>query len=104
MDILIKYPFPGNVRELEHIVQRTAILARGKAIGPKDLPEEIRHYRAATKGTLSERLSTVEQEMILSALEKSGWVQTRAAQMLGISERVLRYKMQKGGIKNEGLR
>lgn len=104
MDILIKYPFPGNVRELEHIVQRTVTLARGKTIGPKDLPEEIRHHRAAARGTLSERLSTVEQEMILSALEKSGWVQTRAAEMLGISERVLRYKMKKGGIKNAGFR
>ena len=98
MDILIKYPFPGNVRELEHIVQRTAILTRGKTIGPKDLPEEIRHHRAATQGTLSERLSAVEEEMILSALEKSRWVQTRAAEMLGISERVLRYKMKRGGI------
>ncbi len=99
MDILIKYPFPGNVRELEHIVQRTAILARGKTIGPKDLPEEIRHHRAATQGSLAERLSAVEEEMILSALEKSRWVQTRAAELLGISERVLRYKMKKGEIK-----
>jgi len=57
-----------------------------------------------TPGTLSERLSTVEQEMILSALEKSGWVQTRFAEMLGISERVLRYKMKKGGIQNTGFR
>ena len=101
MDILIKYPFPGNVRELEHIVQRTAILARGKTILKKDLPEEIRHHRAATQGTLAERLSAVEEEMILSALEKSRWVQTQAAERLGISERVLRYKMKKGKIKRK---
>lgn len=101
MDILIKYPFPGNVRELEHIIQRTAILARGKTILAKDLPEEVRHHRAAIQGTLTERLSAVEREMILSALEKTGWIQTRAAEMLGISERVLRYKMKKGDIGKE---
>ena len=100
MDMLIKYPFPGNVRELEHIVQRTAVLAREKTILPRDLPEEIRHHRAATEGNLAERLSAVEREMILSALDKSGGVQTQAAHLLGISERVLRYKLKKAGIRN----
>jgi len=99
VDMLIKYPYPGNVRELEHVVQRTATLTRGHLIRPADLPQEIRHFQAATQGTLAERLEAVEREMILSALEKSGWVQTRAAKLLGISERVLRYKMKKGGIK-----
>jgi len=87
------------VRELEHVVQRTATLARGRVIGPIELPPEIRHFQAANQGTLAERLEAVEREMILSALEKSGWVQTKAAELLGISERVLRYKMTKAGIK-----
>jgi two-component system response regulator AtoC len=101
VDQLIKYPFPGNVRELEHMVQRTVTLTRGSAITRDDLPDEIRHFQAVRRdGTLTERLSAVEREMIISALEKSGWVQTRAAERLGISERVLRYKMKKSGIKN----
>ncbi|WP_028322422.1 sigma-54-dependent transcriptional regulator [Desulfatiglans anilini] len=101
-DTLIKYPFPGNVRELEHVVQRTVTLARSPVITPADLPDEIRHFQATTQGTLEERLEAVEREMILSALEKNGWVQTRAADQLGISERVLRYKMHKAEIRKPG--
>ena len=99
LDILIKYPFPGNVRELEHIVQRTATLVRGEIIRPSDLPRETLHHGAATRGTLAESLKVVEREMIVSALDKTAWVQTKAAELLGISERVLRYKMKKEGIR-----
>ena len=95
LDVMIKYPFPGNVRELEHVIQRTVTLARGPVIRSVDLPEEIRHHQATTQGTLEERLEAVEREMLLSALEKRDWVQTQAAELLGISERVLRYKMKK---------
>jgi DNA-binding NtrC family response regulator len=95
MDVLIKYPFPGNVRELEHVIQRTITLTRGSVVLPSDLPEEIRRHEATTQGTLIERLNAMEREMILSALEKKNWVQTHAAELLGISERVLRYKMRK---------
>ncbi|EFK06657.1 sigma-54 interaction domain protein [delta proteobacterium NaphS2] len=99
VDQLIKYPFPGNVRELEHMVQRAVTLSRGNVITQQDLPDEIRHFQTVTRGgTLVEKLEAVEREMILSALEKSDWVQTRAADRLGISERVLRYKMKKSGI------
>ncbi len=101
MDILIKYPYPGNVRELEHIVQRTITLARGSVIRPKDLPPEVRAGErvASQGGPLKERLEAVEREMILAALERCDWVQTRAAEELGISERVLRYKIEKLGLK-----
>ena len=100
VDLLIKYPFPGNVRELEHMVQRTVTLTRGSAITEQDLPDEIRRFQAVTRGgTLQEKLEAVEREMIISALEKNDWIQTRAAERLGISERVLRYKMKKGAIR-----
>jgi two-component system, NtrC family, response regulator AtoC len=100
LDALIKYPYPGNVRELEHIVQRTITLGRETVVRPEDLPEEIRRHQASTHGTLVERLDALEKEMILSALEKKNGVQTQAAEMLGISERVLRYKLQKHMIRN----
>jgi len=100
MDALVKYPYPGNVRELEHIVQRAITFARGQLIALPDLPEEIRHHQATTQGTLAENLEAMEKEMLLDALEKNSWVQTRAAAFLGISERVLRYKMKKYDLKN----
>lgn len=101
LDTLLKYPYPGNVRELEHIVQRTITLARGDIIHPVDLPEEIRHHQATMRGTLMERMDALEREIILSALEKRNWVQTQAAELLGISERVLRYKMKKHALSKE---
>ncbi len=102
LNVLIKYPYPGNVRELEHAIQRTITLTRGSVVRASDLPEEIRRYEATTSGTLIERLNALEREMILSALEKKSWVQTQAAELLGISERVLRYKMKKHQVLNEG--
>jgi two-component system response regulator AtoC len=93
--MIVKYPFPGNVRELEHVVQRTVTLARGAVVRPGDLPPELRFHQVAEGGSLKDRLEAVEREMILAALERYEGVQTRAAESLGISERVLRYKMKK---------
>jgi len=95
MTTLMKYFFPGNIRELEHIIQRTVTLARGKIINVTDLPPEVRYSQAVESGNLAGRLDSLEKEMILAALEKNEWVQTKAALSLGISERVLRYKMEK---------
>jgi two-component system response regulator AtoC len=95
---LVKYDFPGNIRELEHLIQRLGTLVRGKVIRFQDLPPMIRE-RQTYAGKLNERLAAVEREMLLAALEEHDWVQTRAAAALGISERVLRYKIGKAGIK-----
>ena len=99
MTTLVKYSFPGNVRELEHIIQRTVTLSRGTLIRDRDLPAEVRFHQVTEQGTLSERLEAVEREMLMSALEKNQHIQTKAAESLGISERVLRYKMKKYNIK-----
>jgi two-component system response regulator AtoC len=93
---LTKYHFPGNIRELEHILQRTITLARASSIGLRDLPPEIREYRGIpAEGDLNTHLAEMERQMLVEALDNHNWVQTRAAEALGISERVLRYKMER---------
>lgn len=99
MTMMAKYSFPGNVRELENIIQRTVTLGRGNVIRAADLPPEVRYHRITEQGTLSERLEAAEREMLVAALEKNNWIQTRAAESMGISERVLRYKMKKYNIR-----
>ena len=100
MTQLTKYNFPGNIRELQHIIQRTITLTRSKTISMRDLPPEIKNYRGDTNsGNLTERLAEIERQMMIDALDNHDWVQTRAAESLGISERVLRYKMEKAGIR-----
>ena len=101
LSFLVQYAFPGNVRELEHMIQRMVTLCRGSVIQPEDLPGEVRFSQAPEGGKLAERLEAVEREMLVSALEQSEWVQTRAADSLGISERVLRYKMKKHNIRKK---
>ena len=100
MNILVKYGFPGNVRELEHMIQRIVTLCRSSIVRENDLPPEIRFHNAAETGTLAEKMDALEKELILTALSRHEWVQTRAAEELGISERVLRYKIKKHRLKN----
>lgn len=101
LDALVKYDYPGNVRELEHLIQRVATLVRGSVIRRRDLPVTVLQPPSTgmESGSLDSRLEAIEQQMMLETLEQHGWVQTRAAKALGISERVLRYKMAKYGIK-----
>lgn len=101
LDLLIKHPWPGNIRELEHVIQRSLTLARSNILRPVDLPAELRRTDADS-GPLQEQLDTVERKLLFRALENTDWVQTRAAETLGISERVLRYKMAKHGLKRDG--
>ncbi len=100
---LAKYHFPGNVRELEHAIQRMTTFARGQRLGLADLPAEMRHSRGEEGGggPLGDRLAELERTMILESLRRHDWVQTRAAEELGISERVLRYKMEKQDIRRK---
>jgi transcriptional regulator with GAF, ATPase, and Fis domain len=99
LDLLVRYQYPGNVRELKHIIQRSLTLARGSRLQPADLPDEVRQAEGTEPGPLQERLDSLERDLLIAALNQTDWVQTRAADVLGISERVLRYKMGKFGIR-----
>ena len=101
-DVLLKYDYPGNVRELENIVERAILLCRGHVIDLEDLPATLRPGQRGVAEPLPKDLpgvlADIERQAIESALERSGGVQTQAAEALGISERVLRYKMKKYGL------
>ena len=99
MDALVKYHYPGNVRELENIIQRAVALARSPLISRSDLPDYVLGLRAesAEGGSLPEQVASLERRLIRDALTRAGGVQTQAARLLGISERHLRYKLHKHG-------
>ena len=104
-DWVLKYDYPGNIRELENLVERAVVLCRGEVIDLDDLPLSIREGTAATvpaptPGSLPAELETLERRMIEDALARADGVQTRAAELLGIGERALRYKMKKLGLKD----
>jgi DNA-binding NtrC family response regulator len=101
MDVLLKYDYPGNVRELENIVHRAVVLARGPAVTTADLPlhvAELRPEGQPPPSTFVERVAQFERGLIVEALERAGGVQTHAARELGMSERHLRYKLRKYGL------
>ena len=103
-DAFLKYDYPGNIRELENLVERAVLLCRGRVIDLEDLPAAVRPGERSTDQPESQRLPDIlghiERQTIRDALERCGGVQTQAAEALGISERVLRYKMKKYGLES----
>ena len=101
------YSWPGNVRELENVVERLTVLAVGDEISAEDLPEFLRrvkperdavHFELPPEGL---SLEAVEKDLIVKALRKFDWNQTKAAAYLDISRRTLIYRMEKHGIRKE---
>ncbi len=104
MKRLVAYDFPGNVRELENIMERAVVISRNRVIAARDLPftDTVGAGPAEEpcfQGTLHEAVESLERRMVGNALEKAGFNQSRAARMLGLSERMLRYKLKKYGLK-----
>jgi DNA-binding NtrC family response regulator len=130
MDLLLRYDYPGNVRELENLIQSAVVLSRGEILASADLPpalhapaleregnaavevgeggegpgregsEGIEDGRAGDPGSpiegfLPRRVEALERRLIEEALRAADGVQCRAAERLGISERTLRYKLEK---------
>jgi transcriptional regulator with PAS, ATPase and Fis domain len=105
MDQLVKYDFPGNIRELENILERAVVISRGTILTAGDLPFGVRKLEeeeesGAGEGSLRKALETLERRMVEDALQEAGGNQSRAAEMLGLSERMLRYKLKKYRLKS----
>jgi len=114
MEIFKNYDWPGNVREMENLIERLVALSQDTHITPETIPPHICQNNGPLvtdkyndtynkdvlngKMTLEEAESEFNRDIILNALEKSDYVQSRAAKMLGITRRILKYKMDKLGI------
>jgi len=113
MAALRAYPWPGNVRELENTVERSVALESGPSIGVSTLPQHLRDRRPATTRpgdsiadtgqgfNLERHLQDIERAHLERALERASGVQTRAADLLGLSFRQFRYLVRKHGLKRE---
>jgi Nif-specific regulatory protein len=104
LNIFVNYEWPGNVRELENTVERMVVMSSGKEITVSDIPLNIRdqslrsRYGLQMKDGLPSTIADIEKANILDALKKSGWVQAKAARLLGITPRQIGYKMKRYGI------
>ena len=111
--LLVNLPWEGNVRELENTIERAAILCNENMIEPDDVqPESVSIDKSSEWSRevdildyvpdsveLNDVLYTIEERLLKRALEKTGHVQARAAEQLGITKSLLQYKMKKYGIK-----
>jgi two-component system NtrC family response regulator len=99
------YRWPGNIRELENVIERIVVLARGDEITLGDLPDFLQRERPAIDMLQLElpaqgiSLEAVEKELLMRALEKFNGNQTHAAKYLDISRKALRYRMEKHGLR-----
>ena len=109
--VLERYHWPGNIRELENVIERAIVLGSGELITPDSLPAHL--TQPAERGKfpvdippggvdLEELLAAVESRYIRLALDRAGGLQIRAAELLRLSFRQFRYKIQKHGLKSRG--
>ncbi len=102
--LLEQYHWPGNIRELENVIERALVLGAGEMLGVESLPESVRRQRQPrgmepdlpeTGLDLEATLDQLERRLLEKALERTKGVQTRAAELLRLSFRQFRYKLQK---------
>ena len=102
MGLLLRYAFPGNIRELENIVERAVVFSEGQDIVSADLPvflsEPPEEDEESGGLSLSEKVRLLESKEIRRALRENGGVKSRAARSLGVTERILSYKIRTYGL------
>jgi transcriptional regulator with PAS, ATPase and Fis domain len=104
LDHLLRYRWPGNIRELENAIERAVVIGDGAVVRHQDLPAAIREAAESDQGigedssSFRRRTAEFEKNLLVSALEETGWVQAKAARKLGISERSMWHLFKKHGL------
>ncbi len=106
MEVLLRYSWPGNIRELENVLERALVMSEGPLITMEDLPEAVRRPGPDTPGiqadtddlSVKRHGARLEKHLIQLALDRTGGNKTQAAELLELSPRALRYKIQEFGI------
>jgi len=104
VDLLTRYAWPGNVRELENVIERLVVLGQSNVIHSEQMPPQVRQAKSRVSAInlkLPDEgidLEEIEREILVQALERHDWNQTRAAKYLNISRKTLIYRMEKFGL------
>ncbi|MDI7261531.1 MAG: sigma-54 dependent transcriptional regulator [Thermodesulfobacteriota bacterium] len=113
LEMMVNYEWPGNVRELENLIERVIALTANESIQPDELPlplVNLSKTNGLKESILSGQISfskaeeEFEKEVILDALRRTNFIQSHAAEILGISRRILKYKMDKLGIHHDRIK
>jgi DNA-binding NtrC family response regulator len=108
LQALLRYPWPGNVRQLSNVLERAKILADDDVIRLKDLPKEVLQgstgevVKSASEAPLTDDLSTIQRQKVLAVLQRESQNKARAARALGISRRKLYRLLEKYGLSESG--
>jgi two-component system, NtrC family, response regulator PilR len=104
LKILLDYSWPGNVRQLESVIERGVLMAESDYIQPEDLPAEV-HREAGHAGSLPFEfppqgicIDELERDLIVKAMQRADWVIAKAAPLLGMSYKTLQYRLDKFGV------
>lgn len=104
MDALSRYPWPGNIREMENLMERLAIMSEGTIIQARDLDPylsfNLNQADPETDSTELDSLQEMERRGVMAALERNNWVQSRAARDIGITLRQMGYRIKKFALEN----
>ncbi|KAA0256204.1 sigma-54-dependent Fis family transcriptional regulator [Acidobacteria bacterium ACD] len=107
--LLTAHTWPGNIRQLESVVERAVLLCEGNVVRPDDLPLEIRLHTAPASRPYGFEIPAegidieeLERQLIVQAMERSGWVIAKACRLLGLTYRTLQYRLEKFGLRRPG--
>ena len=112
LQMLVAFGWPGNIRELKNTIESASVIAEDGYIEPAQLPgkitgtfsQESPDIKLPSNIPLDERLREIEKSMIIEALRKTGGIQVRATELLGINQRSLWHRIKKHGIDVKGMK